>query len=107
MSKELLARKVELEKELAEIESQILKVERNLKPYEAIASGYSGRFSTFFKTEAQGRKKFEEYCSKTYFRNGLLHGVILQRHNEDGTKTVLDIRKKVDRWNPPELNEGE
>lgn len=105
MSKELLARKAELEKELDIVEAQLLQIERNLKPYEAVASGYSGTFSTFFKTEEQARKKFEEYYGKTYFRNGLLYGVTLKRHNEDGTIDIIDWRAKEHRsnWKPAGL----
>lgn len=95
---ELTAKKTALEKELAQVQKELAAIELNLKPYEAIATGYSGRFSTFFKTEAQARNKFEEYSGKVYFRNGLLHGTILVRHNPDGTETHLDHRTKARNW---------
>lgn len=85
----LIERKAALEIELADITAKLTHIERMKKPWEAVASGYSGRFSTFWKTEEAARKKLAEYYGKTYFRNGLLYGVILIKHNEDGMITEV------------------
>jgi hypothetical protein len=101
---ELLKRKTEIEKELADINGQLAKIELNEKPYEAVIIGYAspGRSSMFFKTEEQARKKFEEYSAKSYYRNGRVDGTVLYRHNDDGTKTRLDFVRKPHYWRDPE-----
>jgi hypothetical protein len=106
--KELQERKAELQSQLDEITKELARIELLEKPYEAVASGYSGRFSTFFKSEEQALKKFNEYDGKTKFRNGLLYGVQLIRHNEDGTQTLLKCVAKVEhRWKcPSEVSHG-
>jgi hypothetical protein len=91
---ELMQRKAELEKELENVTDQLLYMERMEKPFEAVAVGYSGRFSTFFKTEEQARKKTDEYYAKTYFRNGRLYSVSIMEHQEDGTKKEIEKREK-------------
>lgn len=93
---DLLKRKSDLEKELAELSKEITALELIEKPYEAVIFGYAspGRSSMFFKTEEKARKKFEEYSSKNYFRNGRVDGTALYKHNLDGTFTVLDYMEK-------------
>ncbi|KON87417.1 hypothetical protein AF332_11660 [Sporosarcina globispora] len=87
---ELLNRKEALELEIQNIEKQ-LRVMTNLeKPYVANVSAYSGHYSMQYKTEAQARKKLNEYAAKTYFKNGLNYGVYLYKWNEDGSKTLLE-----------------
>lgn len=94
----LLSQKATLEDELERIEARLARISLLEKPYEAIVTGYSGRFSTFFKSESPARRKFEEYNGKQYFRNGLVHGVMLIRHNEDGSQTHLECRSKARNW---------
>jgi hypothetical protein len=95
MSKEtLLKRKNELENELQEIERKLTILENLEKPYVANVSAYSGHYSMQYKTEAQARKKFCEYASKEYFKNGLNYGVYLFKWNDDGTKTLLEVIPK-------------
>lgn len=90
MDKEvLLKRKSKLEEELIIVNRQLTAIESMEKPYVANVSAYSGHYSTKFKTEAQARKKLQEYASKKYFKNGLNYGVYLYKWNEDGTKTLL------------------
>ena len=88
---DLLARKEEIQAELSEINRKLATLDKLDKPFEACVHGYSspGISSTSWKTEEQARKKYDEYLGKTYFRNGLIYGVILYRNNEDGTRTVL------------------
>jgi hypothetical protein len=95
---DLRLRKAELETELAAIDAKIAYLELMKKPYEAVATGYSGRYSTFWKTEEAARKKLAEYYGKTYFKNGLLYGVILIQHNADGSETELERKPKVSYW---------
>lgn len=92
-------KKAELEQRKAELQAEIESINRKLsvmdkleKPFEACVHGYSspGISTTSWKTEEQARKKYDDYRSKQYFRNGAIYGVILYRNNEDGTKTVLD-----------------
>lgn len=96
-AKELKLKKAELEKQKASLEEQIHEVNKEItrlinleKPYVANVSAYSGHYSMQFKTEAQARKKLDEYASKVYFKNGLNYGVYLYKHEEDGTKTLLE-----------------
>jgi phosphoglycerol transferase MdoB-like AlkP superfamily enzyme len=89
--KALLLKKSELEKEMEEINKQLRIIENLEKPFVANVSAYSGHYSSQFKTEQQARKKLKEYASKTYFKNGLNHGVYLYKWNEDGTKELLEV----------------
>lgn len=91
---ELSDKRARLKTELAEIDAALTHIERMEKPWEAVASGYSGDFSTFWKTEEAARKKLSEYYAKTYFKNGLLYGVRLVKYNEDGTLTVVERKSK-------------
>lgn len=93
--------KKQLEEQLDSINKRLAQIERLEKPFEAVVFGYAGRFSTFFKSEAQARKKMEEYLSKTYFRNGLLYGVQLRVRDEKGKSTLIESHKKQERWNEP------
>src|SRR6185312_7031967 len=95
--RELLERKAVLEAELLDVNKKLDVIGMSEKPFESVVYGYSspGVSSTFWKTEAQARKKYEEYHSKTYFKNGLIYGVILRRNNADGTRTVLDYESKA------------
>lgn len=101
--KGLVERKKQLQAELDRISGEIAAIELLEKPYEAIATGYSGTFSTFFPTEEKALKKYEEYRGKTRFRNGLLYVVELVRHNADGTETLLkrEVKDKL-RWKCPQ-----
>jgi hypothetical protein len=89
---ELERRKAELQEEIADINRRLSVMEKLEKPFEACVHGYSspGISSTYWKTEEQARKKYDDYRSKRFFRNGAVYGVILYRSNEDGTRTVLD-----------------
>jgi len=102
--RELLERKAVLEAELLDVNKKLDVIGMSEKPFESVVYGYSspGVSSTFWKTEAQARKKYEEYHSKTYFKNGLIYGVILRRNNADGTRTVLDYESKARNWELPE-----
>lgn len=88
--KTLLTKKTALEEELETINQQLVLIENLEKPFVANVSAYSGHYSSQFKTEAQARKKLNEYAGKNYFRNGLNYGVYLYKWNEDGTKTLLE-----------------
>ena len=90
MKEILLARKSEIENELAEIDRKLTVIANLEKPYVANVSAYSGQYSMQFKTEAQARKKLKEYEGKKYFKNGLNYGVYLYKWNEDGTKDLLE-----------------
>lgn len=86
----LLNKQYNLEKELETVNKQLSHIDNLENPYVANVVGYSGQFSTKFKTEEKARKKLKEYASKPYFRNGLNYGVYLYKYREDGTKEVLE-----------------
>lgn len=104
---DLLKTRKELEERLAEVNRMISAIELSEKPFEAVIFGYSspGRSSLFFKTEEKAREKYDEYSRKDYYRNGRVNGTALYRHNEDGTRTLLDHTSKSRWFKLPELTE--
>jgi hypothetical protein len=87
---EVLLRKSVLEKEIFELDKELVKLTNLEKPYVANISSYSGHFSMQFPTEDAARKKYEEYKSKKRFKNGLTYGVYLYKFEVDETKTLLE-----------------
>jgi hypothetical protein len=73
------------------IDDEIRRMECLEKPFVAAISSYSGGGETRCETEELARKKFNEYCRKTYYRSGISHGAFLYKYNEDGTKTLLEV----------------
>lgn len=90
--KELIVKREHLLEELNDINQKLNRIEELEKPYVAAISSYSGGGEMKCMTEAQARRKFEDYCGKTYYRNGLSYGTYLYRLNADGTKTLLDYQ---------------
>ena len=87
---ETLQRKSILEKEIFELDKELVKLTNLEKPYVANVSAYSGHYSLQFATEEAARKKYVEYKSKKYFKNGLNYGVYLYKWEVDGTKTLIE-----------------
>lgn len=94
VKEELLKRKVALQEEIVAIDDKIRILTNLEKPYVANVSAYSGHYEMQFKTVEQARKKLDFYYSRDYFKNGLNYGVYLYKHNEDGTKTLIENRPK-------------
>ncbi|WP_078598630.1 hypothetical protein [Evansella clarkii] len=90
--KQLLEEKEKLLVRIGTIDEKLKRIENMKKPYVACISSYSGGGRSAFATEAQARKKLDEYSGKQYFRNGLSWGTYLFKHNEDGTKTLIEVR---------------
>lgn len=94
MSKQqLLIQREQLLTKLQNLDQEISHLDNMEKPYVAAISSYSGGGKVSFKTEEQARRKFEEYCGKTYYRNGLTNGAYLYKHNHDGSKTLLEVKE--------------
>lgn len=87
---QLIVKRERLLEELNDINQELRRMEELEKPYIAAISSYNGSGETKCKTEVQARKKYQEYCGKTYYRNGLTRGAYLYQFNADGTKTLLD-----------------
>jgi hypothetical protein len=88
---QLIEKREELRERMNGVDEEIRRMECLEKPFVAAISAYSGGGETRYETEEQARKKFKEYCGKTYYRNGVSHGAFLYKYNEDGTKTLLDV----------------
>ena len=87
-----------VEAEIAELQTQVCEKEalvdelnKLLKPFVAVVYSYSGGGSMAFSGLDAATKKYEEYRSKKYFRNGLNYGVFLFEY------VVVDgaIRRKL------------
>lgn len=104
---ELFAKRTDLQNQLDAVNQEISVLESNEKPFVAAISSYSGGGSLTFKTEAQARKKYEEYCKKNYYRNGLSYGAYLYKNNEDGAKTLIDYKPMGHSWFYPDGFEKE
>lgn len=87
---QLIFKRDQLLENINDINQELRRMEDMEKPYVAAISGYSGGGETRFKTEEQAQKKFQEYCKKTYYRNGLAHGAFLYKLNDDGSKFLID-----------------
>lgn len=92
---ELLVRKSALETGLAEITTKLTHIKRMRKPFEAVVYHWcANRSSTFWVTEDQARKKMDEYYAKRMYLNGRVDRVQLIRHNEDGSTTIIEDKRK-------------
>lgn len=89
---ELTEKRADLIKEISNIDAQLEQIKQLEKPYVACISSYSGGGQAAFKTEKQEKIKLNEYANKDYFRNGLSYGAYLYKHNQDGSKTLLENR---------------
>lgn len=90
----LLATRDRLEVEIEEVDLELIRLAKQEKPFQAVVYAYSGTFSTYWKTEAQARSKYEEYLGKAYYLNGRVNGAALVQHHDEGGHTVLDQKKK-------------
>lgn len=77
--------------QLIEKESVVDELNKLLKPFVAVVYSYSGGGSMAFSGLDAATKKYHEYRSKKYFRNGLNYGVFLFEY------VVVDgaIRRKL------------
>ncbi|WP_270813899.1 hypothetical protein [Exiguobacterium sp. CinTr1] len=77
--------------QLIEKESLVEEINKLLKPFVAVVYSYSGGGCMAFSSLDAATKKYHEYRSKKYFRNGLNYGVFLFEY------VVVDgvIRRKL------------
>lgn len=88
---QLIEKREEHRISMNKINDEIRRLECLDKPFVAAISAECGGGETRCETEEQARKKFEEYCGKTHYRRGVIHGAFLYKYNEDETKTLLDV----------------
>lgn len=89
---QLIQQREQLRGKINNINDEIRRIEDLEKPFVAAISATNGGGETRYDSEEMARKKLEAYAKKEVYRGGISHGAFLYKDNEDGSKTLLDVK---------------